>query len=1751
MAKLHITLDLFFQDWGTPQGSLWAALRPHVRCDLRADDPYAELVAWAESSAEGAAQSYVMVTGPHDPAKESFVGVNYPDDVNLTLEVRRAGDLAPTRLTVDRRTRLRILDAAAFQAENLPDVGDFPAAGSANAAEENAAAGQVQAVDAEPFAKAYNLGVRKARGLHTERPDPSKIVDGPTLAAMIDLAQSGGARRTLSPRSVARHQDPHLLRWRADDPDSGAVHSNLHSMLGHTIRLGGKEALDDLKKILQLVLVIEPAAGPATRLDLNALGGDFVTGFFPAIPERFDDTAVRLTWNQDLSRRAYVVDTALAFAHRPIGDQAWYARGRESKAGQGTPDDLQLDRAARLIVHIDEPAAETGAPGADPVPWPKRLEFEPYAELQAVFQPYRRFPVDAAEQGFLLRLIPSPEDRDDFYREVGRHGEADPFAEAIFLDGEGRVLPKDARPDFVACTDFFWDRADRPEEAVTLLYHGQLRQTVVDPEDPPEDQHSDLDGFVTILVPRKARLTANKVERGTLGPETERYWEVQFGPGTLPHVEFHRLLLRTAVPDAARLVPAVGFRGDVQFELAQSQSRIEAVATVAYPRIADLDGGRKNTPRIEFLDDLINHNTINVHLRESEGEPGELMNANEETYPVYMPPPSADRRALVFHFRFGRQAAPLIPPTAGTADAPAFFRRLFAQAAAEHGPIGAARKLDVTLEHTFGTELRHADGRSGIDVALPPLPLSSALDGPVALASEVKAAALPTGQNEQPGEIARFLTARFDGGHGLDERVTLTFDTTLLHWPPDASDIAVRRNKLALYTAAWRSVAELVFAQRVMLRLRLVRFNFHRAIGEGGQVSLGAGLETQPSEFDRDVTELLRDRLRPWLEGAPPDDGEFTITLSKAGDAARIHRLSNAFELLLDVARDPAKAPFQEAAAWQIVRPRSFDEETGERPDPVDLFDRDGLRIEVVQDGDGERLRRRFGHWLASLARRSDAIDPTAAEAGESEVFRRLVGGGPAGGPSGGERGGLPASTGDWIVPEGAVDRPPGAALVTQLPFTFRPIDPHPLLGDKTDLLLGRYLEMLGLILDCASRQRAANWAAGDWRKFFSGLSAARGRLETLFDRAAALIKAVNDVEDPHLSAQISETIRALDSGVEQSPLRKALHIWLKGRLSNNPRLFFDTKAFLYTRLEGTEQDRQLPKNFYRIRSRRRIVEAAGETAPPVDQPIELTIRESLTALDETPWFGFVETLDDRHYDNEMRPIAMTLDSFEAVIDRSLDAEGMRPSGAETTVPIERFEVPTGAVDPSRLTGSVPEAPGAASGMIHLVSRKRVIDPVPLASFQLDEMQRDDGLAGQQGRALSLPALLGGTLRAPRPGETAVGLVSTPPSPQARIKRLDMVVVSVLFAIEGDEETTRFAAGQPAPWRNALNNDLYSITIPIVDEGVAGHATSGATTAASAPTSDLKDLFAAIEDSSDLGEIGEAELAKAVSDGVLEAIGNAIKTTLPQRPKRETAATLAFTGLDAEAAIRVEARVPSTWPYPGALVEGHLLRPVSAGDTAGGNTAGGDDGQRAADVFYLLINLEVPVWHRYVAFGRQARNFLPGVSDEAQRGRRFAPDFGSFSERVSSGEPIVPLHRDSLFDVPVAKLQRKPLSIAELVDALLLRDDLIGDGGDWRRFDLSVTVYHEQRIAMPMAFVDAEGRVQERTMSDGLERFPLFTFQVSSAADPSRGVRGFDDAVDCFGDLHDHFQIDFQWSSPSNLQFFRLSERRIEILPEV
>lgn len=1345
-----VTIDHFFQEWESNNGTLWLCIQPHV-----SNANETAVSDWIDESENGSQFTY-KVAALSDNDDLDFTPVPFPDDCSISITLRdENGEVVLTKDPDTGDTRASIINdlARAFEITDDKAQEKFWAANRYD--EPEAAPGNTpQPVYRDPFARGYNKTLRDAKkgDLQTnssrEGAPPVEPATESQLRDMLSLAFWGGMRRVIPPDAVGNTEAADWMQ--VDLTSDNEPIANQHGLCGLLFRLGDQTDLANLSKVRQIEIVINRDGWSGSKLvegltsasSLASIRAFFsgLSGFDRADPNLHPS----LVWDAQFARRVYVVDDGDGYAHSKPDAEDWFIRPR---AGSQT----RTETLRRLYV------MEARDDDSESIQLPDWLGLTPYLSFAVKFQTYRGFPAQV-QQPELAELVPSEEDGPKLERYLRAHSNA--LRLGIFFDQDGKTIGQ--IPELVGTYDFPWDNARRRSKNLSILYWGNIPSDAASLRLPVVDRT----GTIVVLRADPVRPNGNPSAFG-------HRWEVD--PAILSEVsEDFDALQCVAHPDSSasslrHLIATTVWPGEVSFEFAQSVSSIEGKIDAVYHYPPEPSDPSDVTPKGEYVSDLVNYNALNVlygwnNQAEdiSQIADVELLNEFSELYPIHetvIDDQDPNKRLLEHHIVFRARPPSKIPPVLSEANK--YFSDVYST-------MEGGRRIGFSLEHTYGVRFEESD-QPLVDAHFDYPPISPA------------GVARPKTNETMPEELQipqnPFLQCQLEVDENGDEVLTLSFDVGWL-----SNSLADDPQWGPAYLQAWRSVAELAFAKKIELTARCLVFDFTEGL-KSDDANLLAALKTEEASQKLFPiyrhTSSLRNLARAFL------NKDFNRTEEKiwisSGAQPRISDRCHVVEFGLKVTRENDKLPSipseTNPAPWTLLRPRTDLDIDG-------LYDRDGQRTYPVDD---KRDIYEFWRWIVSLLSVEASIennhDPLAVD--RTSVLRRLLSG---------DRREDETNDQEWIAPGGTVVGDGREASISACPFGFRPIEIEPnVLRGQTSHLISSYMRALSAALDCSSRYWKDNWTTADhWRSHFDNLQIRASAIANIIKKSVDLLYPLPDPsEDTGVDPIVKQTITAWN--LSETGLKVAVTEFTRDLLLREPALFASTKALLYTRLWSHKQGgvpASLPSDFFEMRSDKLIKEPVlGNPAVVADSL--MTYRQGMRMLSGTTWFGFAELLDDRRFDSSFRLLPPKLFSFETFLERTLAEEAGDPPPEDVEMPLKTVHTP------------------GPDGEVMLASRSPISPPISHFSGEVDQMRTDESVEELKlGQAFELKNFLAGRLvHDGSHNGNVVKLVGRSKSDLGKRDQFrDDFVLSTIVAVQGDEESVQ-------DWTEGWKNDRFYLNL--------------------------------------------------------------------------------------------------------------------------------------------------------------------------------------------------------------------------------------------------------------------------------------------------------------------------------------------------
>jgi hypothetical protein len=1691
--QISISIDFYLKDWADDHGEVWACVQPHLvipRPPGSVATPAAPDAAWlAALDAELTAWLRVdPVSGPvvDDPSQHTYqvidksllpadawvVPITFPWVTDLGLDLVRTGQSSREFRNPRSRSIVFASEDARhqFKADNHDAVGDLVDETLPNDGLPR------------PFTRRYNAAlVDTWQGLLKEV-EP-RVEAARRMVNVLTLALWGGAVRryradTFSPAlNPAFHMD-----CRVPSRDAGVARvTNLHGLCGLMLRLGTKAEIANLGDVVGIEVVLT-SGGNALRVGASTDAQRATQAFFRGLRDAFsvpplveidphaglDEHPLGFFWDHSAARRVFVLDNAMGFSLMPGSVQQLYRR-RAEREGRGESA-FKLSAIEKFIVHLAD--QQPNGAGPDISALPDTLSWELFDAIEATLVPHRS--VTPGGNGHtVLELVPAAAEADKLREFLLSHPSFLASAEGALVGPNGE--PLDPALDYLGAFELAW----RSPGSRALLYYGKVPASGVQ---------------VALLLPRRVTVTTSKVP---FDPQLDAFgarWTLD--TASLPanrNVEFD--VLKCTNPEAelvrrrADLIPALIFRRDVRFALAQSRDSLEGLLTVRYPPYQHPALPTDVHPSREHIEDLINHNALNLYLQYGgTGTTPKHLNPHTELYPTgATEDPATHERRHYFPFRFPQST---VPESSAAPEIAEFLLRLYER-------TGQPSRLSFDLEHTYGTVL--SPQGSGV-------PIPSVVDMPPALPTQISG-----NVNDQP---LHFLTIDLDETPGAPEQAVLRVRTEWLQTPPHHSEETERRKAALRCVAAWRSIAELAFAEELQITAEFLRFDHRLIVTRPAATKLSDALEPVPgwpTNYARSLTaggQDVRRLCRRWLESGAPSSVTTELARVRLDDlpgGARIGAVCNVVQFGLAVRRSQRNVPSVLPDHFDLVRIQPSFDVTGQKTQPLD------------PSGDREILTDQFPKWLESLSAASAPIRPEAL-AGDAQRLRKWYSQVLAVRRDSADSN----DSGDFfIVPKGRVPADPRDLFPIVCPVGLLPLNEDPALRSKTHLLLVRYFRALSLLFD-ASFGNA--WDAAGWRGYFSTLHTQAAPLRGLIE--AVVATRVLPMAKPEAgggldtsAGQLTQLLRA-----PGDPVWAVVRQQIGALLVERPALFSDSKAFLYTHLGadlaahggGLGRLRDLPFELFAMATKKLIRPAMAST-PALMDAHEVNVRNSVSvATQSNRVAGFVEALDDARYDNEFHLQELVLRTFEGAIEDLLRASAGVARPADDLV-INRIYVPRGS-----------QQPGASGPPIRLASREPVVAPTHHFTSELVikaplTWRGDLSICSDW----KLDQLLQGVLEPGTVAPVARVLASKPFDTQPSMQ-LDDILVSALFAIRGDEE-------QEQDVIESIKNDSFFVKLETKSQAEdAGAApAAGATPSPAGPTlgGDVKSLMDALEAQGDVAKLPPDQLLRAVSPDVLTFVTQALRRGRPSGP---TVAGLPVIQVERQGA-GIHIVGPSDMAINLLRVEADVASPCQPALPIRG---GG---------LLLMLTLKQRVWDRSSVGIIQTRNL-----DAAERSADFAEEFRQVSPSAGDQRPYQShgvVH--DLAERKEVRLSTRALSVNNLVRKLLL-DPVPVDvgsplppllrGSGWERWDLTITVDRRHVAKVEHGFF-------RRDPHDHVFKYVEEVNAYSATRTPARAPAHFphsgapgdlDVELTWFEPPYSEFFVSFQWATPNNSPLFQL-----------
>jgi hypothetical protein len=678
----------------------------------------------------------------------------------------------------------------------------------------------------------------------------------------------------------------------------------------------------------------------------------------------------------------------------------------------------------------------------------------------------------------------------------------------------------------------------------------------------------------------------------------------------------------------------------------------------------------------------------------------------------------------------------------------------------------------------------------------------------------------------------------------------------------------------------------------------------------------------------------------------------------------------------------------------------------------------------------------------------------------------------------------------------------PGNIAAALCPFGFVPVSIETPLADIADQQLRNFCRLLQRVLTLQIS------GLPDWdlnaklRPFLHTLEGrvATGPIAGFVTKLLGLAKAMPNVDPTSkVTADVQSAARAIDAAL--SRFDSDLAQWFRRQLWTDLSLFAESKGFLALVIAGATP---VPSDFYDVAAEISIPETNATDTQTASWPDFLAIDDAAGKRLATIWM-----LNEPHYADYFSITGFDIHRFD-----DFAARLAKPISGEVTVtPL----IPTTLDAPGGPIISGSGAPRAQP--IFLASRQPLLPPVHLFTGIIPDLQRGLPTNFVPGTQFSFDALKRGAFAGPSGSGGTANLVACS-APLARDGMpADAYVLSAIYMISASDEPT----GTGAKPIDGFNNDEFFaalLSIPVPTQ----------TPVPAWPNADVANLFEQLAKSPSPADLTDP--MSLLTDAALAAVPALVENVEPGQPPPAGAPKVTIQPEPAKISVS-----PGVAGDPTSNAEAFLF------NVAGASSA-------VQNAFVLLVDRIVSVWDRQALAVWQTRNEQTAHAPEQD----FAPAFGESAAASSTQlfQPTLFLNaadilrrqmRDPTATPPPLTMPRSIDTPDALVGQLVKAGLLDSNGERWRTSDIAITVHHEQQTALPGQFPNP---FQLGTQSTSVPRptslFPLVAFRAAAGinSDWIRQCAFFPTPIIAFS-------VDFQWSSATNLQFFRLATVRIAV----
>lgn len=1405
MITVHVLVDQFIHRWDGTSGELWFCVRPHV-------STVADFIDWAtdpDSLIRNGSRRFDFVfqqAGQQCPAQ--LFPINLPSGVDLWHGLSAKGQASPNWTRYRRHAALK--DAAG-----------------------------------NPYSKAFNGRFSKA--MTTE--------DQSTVLSSIELHfYSGGEFDEATLKLTDPFANTNGQRHPAFKPLSGSPVTSMFWLLGLMHRIGGQDALTDLRGLAGYDLVLTdgsatpgddeasgPVGGRLAGLHMpGGLPGDaedaeraFFDSWLPALPAGQFAADIAGTHALSLPAVAYCKPPRrnLTFELTPEG-AALFRTPPASETANGPESRTQTDHPRRLVaMEVEVVRAAAGDAFTS-------VDVQLGLRLTGRLQPYRRSPVplapgtvtDAAKQASRLQTIVEFQPDENCNEALARFLAESPSAEVDrLLKGAFASATVAEEPEsgggwtlaFLGAQAFAWEEM-RPR--IRLLAIPAAKATPAEPGQP----RGLARGIAKLSVANGPRVSLERVDTlaGADGStHTVGFWANPTSPVVGDHNAVWVLAANPAssVADVENRTTRITqvFQDDFDFERAQSAVAIDGSVTmttapetnvVAAATAAGLPKPDGLSPHRNYAEGFADYNVLRqaqplagAAARERDwptqtvgaapGCNGELL-AVAQTMPFIETWPETPRDTIP-----GKDVVECADWTKVRDHIGEIYRVR---------PGAAKRSISLALRHTFGPRIE-------VGSLSPTLPLPWPVDVPTA--AETRSRAGSTAVRDGNPFV------RIDYGDLKSNRCTITFDPKVLVFdaPPLETDVPAPKpeDRVAKEQAfssgmqAWRALGELCDPGSLAdVGLQPVAYDL---FGSGPDRKIAADWQAALRDMDR-------------LEASDPGFLKDLQAWARSCFAAKGAPDLKPFTRSLAVKPQASLAKTASIGRFDWTTTRSADRDTHVRVAPADTR---GVDLKYVTDrlGSAEALRTAIQRNVlpppAQTVAKARKVEKTLEQA-----WRESQTGTPPEGPAkewcgkrqrytdsitpeelptgGGEPSTIPAfldamqslRTGtDWFPIPGSPSYKSITVTPTLIPCGFCPVAPHVDLGGDTERVLETLLSALQDYVDLAlpkEMEQIVTGTADDWRAFFKELEGASAAYSGLMERIVGELLRAQPAADAGTTKSVAQRSAAINAAMPPALVAAA-----RIALIHQPALFKSSKALLLSEISASGVGATLSP-LAGAQFSRWTASWKDASSPATETSVRLDVGR-LIALEKLPTSGavtggiaFLEPLEDSLYDNsfDVRANAQRVETFEAVIDAEAAKD---PKWMWTTqIPVTPIAAQQGDV---------------ATRRVPLASRQPVAAPIAVGAIALGPTV--GGLTTSS--RVKLSRLLQGDPGLDSNGDYVVEAALQPQD--ASTLRFETDVLRLVYLVQGDEEGA--IGGSPT----AFENDLFTLERKMPDQTVTSAST--------------------------------------------------------------------------------------------------------------------------------------------------------------------------------------------------------------------------------------------------------------------------------------------------------------------------------------